>query len=1111
MSGTPANWGGTTPTGTDTARWNAASYTNAPSANANMPIGQLLFDAGNTAGVTFGTGANTLTLNGLGSPLVGIDMVSGSGAVNTGSAKFALGASQIWQNNSSSLLSGAGTINLGTFALTVDGTGNITRTGIISNGSIIKNGTGTLSINAANTFAGGLTINNGTVSGNNAASFGGAGGVISLGDTTASNTNNATLIAAHSNTVANNITVNAGSSGTLKISTNPGSSNQGPTFSGTVALNKDLTIDNQCIGGSATTIKLTNTITGTSSRTITLTSATNAIGTTYGTAITADNSASFAGNIVVQGGMLSFGNNSLGSGGAGSLQFTGNATLQWNGTNTQDISAKQLNPGSSSNTLTLNLLTNNVAFATTNGLTGSGTITKANTTGVLTLSAANNFSGIFNTGTTANGVVIGHSAALQSATVNQGVANAVNFGTGITAATFGALTGNFALALTNADTNPVALTVGGNGGNSTNTALISGAGSITQNGAGILQLGSGGAGTVVSTFSGGLNLLAGSLDYKGSATPGSDVQTGGGSLVGGHWGIGTVTLGNGTATDVTLTNSTGSGARTFSNNVVFAGDVTVGGPGPQSIIFNMFTDGATIIAGDALTTPNKITLTRTNELTINNAMSFFGEVQQSGGTYGITKLGTSTLTLGGGESVANTFSGDVTVTAGQVTLAKAANTDAIGGSLLINGGTVFVNASEQIPNTATISMSSGIFQLNGSGVGETVAGLTVTGGKLTGSGGSLPLVIAGAGVASISNNTLDGSGTTNFKLTTGTGGLILGDGGKSESTVTLNGNVAYTGTTTASQLKTVNLGGATRTFTVADVVANANDLTVTGVISNGGLTKAGAGTLLLSGANTYTDATTVNQGTLQVGVAGAIPNGSGKGNVVFDTAANTAIFDINGFDTTINGLTQASASTTNKVVNNAVGTSKTMTVGGNDATSTFAGIIADNTGTGGTLALAKTGTGTLTLSGANTYTGATTVNGGTLKVTGSIKSIADVNVLAAATLRLESGTSPALGLGAGGVDIVNNGFLEIASTQAVGDISGGTGSKTTVSGTSTSLTANSIVQDTLDIGAGCSVTIREAAVLPGAGGAGASPVPEPGTWVLIGVGLLSLLAFRRRR
>src|SRR5262249_54017221 len=58
-----------------------------------------------------------------------------------------------------------------------------------------------------------------------------------------------------------------------------------------------------------------------------------------------------------------------------------------------------------------------------------------------------------------------------------------------------------------------------------------------------------------------------------------------------------------------------------------------------------------------------------------------------------------------------------------------------------------------------------------------------------------------------------------------------------------------------------------------------------------------------------------------------------------------------------------------------------LTVGRNNLSKTFSGIIQDGGSSGGTgSALTKVGTGKLTLSGANTYTGGTTVNAGTLLV-----------------------------------------------------------------------------------------------------------------------------------
>ncbi len=132
------------------------------------------------------------------------------------------------------------------------------------------------------------------------------------------------------------------------------------------------------------------------------------------------------------------------------------------------------------------------------------------------------------------------------------------------------------------------------------------------------------------------------------------------------------------------------------------------------------------------------------------------------------------------------------------------------------------------------------------------------------------------------------------------------------------------------------------------------------------LTVSGGGTVQLSAANVYSGNTTVSTGTLQLGANGAIPDGAGNGNV-----ALTGTLDLNGFSDTINGLSGAGT------VNNSAAGTPTLTVGGNDQSSTFSGTI---TNTAGTLALAKTGAGTLTLSGTNGYSGATTINGGMLQI-----------------------------------------------------------------------------------------------------------------------------------
>jgi autotransporter-associated beta strand protein len=106
------------------------------------------------------------------------------------------------------------------------------------------------------------------------------------------------------------------------------------------------------------------------------------------------------------------------------------------------------------------------------------------------------------------------------------------------------------------------------------------------------------------------------------------------------------------------------------------------------------------------------------------------------------------------------------------------------------------------------------------------------------------------------------------------------------------------------------------------------------------LTKSGDGALVLSGANTYTGATTNNQGTLALG----------------------------------NGGTGGSLSTNSTIVNNGnltVNQSDTVTQGADFSGSAI-------TGSG---SLTKIGSGTLTLSATNTYTGATSVSNGVLKLT----------------------------------------------------------------------------------------------------------------------------------
>ena len=131
-----------------------------------------------------------------------------------------------------------------------------------------------------------------------------------------------------------------------------------------------------------------------------------------------------------------------------------------------------------------------------------------------------------------------------------------------------------------------------------------------------------------------------------------------------------------------------------------------------------------------------------------------------------------------------------------------------------------------------------------------------------------------------------------------------------------------------------------------------------------------------------------------------------------------------GYSDTINGLTGSGT------VDNSVSGTPTFTVGGNNVSSAFSGVIKN---TAGTLALVKTGTGALTLSGTDAYTGATTVSFGTLLVNGSIASSSGVSVASGATLG-GSGSVPTIS-GAGLVSVGNSpGILTAPSVTTSGGV-----------------------------------------------------------------------------
>jgi autotransporter-associated beta strand protein len=221
-------------------------------------------------------------------------------------------------------------------------------------------------------------------------------------------------------------------------------------------------------------------------------------------------------------------------------------------------------------------------------------------------------------------------------------------------------------------------------------------------------------------------------------------------------------------------------------------------------------------------------------------------------------------------------------------------------------------------------------------------------------------------------------------------GAFSGTGG----TVVNNG----TGTNVTLTIGTANAPGGDFQGVIADHTSG------TGTVA---LTKAGNSTVTLSGTNSYSGKTTVNGGVLLVGSGENIPNAS---VVEINSGAK---LNVQAFAETIAGLA-STVGDLNVVQNLETGSSGAGTLAIDTAGSdfTFTGIIRDNFGGTGTLALVKSGAGTQTLKCTNglgpgtsmSFSGGATVNGGTLLLSGNgngkvITSFAsDVNLTAASSI-----------------------------------------------------------------------------------------------------------------
>lgn len=367
---------------------------------------------------------------------------------------------------------------------------------LVQNGGIIKEGAGIMFLSNAgtgpvtNTYAGGTTINGGTLQIDADSSLGNSSGVN---------------------------TINAG---TLEVTQ-------------TISTSRNFTLGNAASG-----IAVDNSKNFSVFGNLTGAGALNKLG--FGTLILVGTNA-YLGGTKINAGNLSF---AIGGLAAGTITFTGNATLLWsnfNGTNTTDITSGSyslaINNGA---TATFNTSGNNITFASSFGGTGSGAVTKSGL-GTLNITAANSYTGGTN--------------------ISQGTLSFVNGGLGsVGAITF---TGTSTLQWNGSNTQDISSRLALSNGvtasldtNGNNVSFASAIGGTSSTGTTIQKTGSGTLATsFTSTFLGAITVSAGTLQVtpvSGTAVANAKSITVTGTNLLGTASVATL-AGSGTVGSATLT------------------------------------------------------------------------------------------------------------------------------------------------------------------------------------------------------------------------------------------------------------------------------------------------------------------------------------------------------------------------------------------------------------------------------------------------------------------------------------------------------------------------------------------------------------------------------
>ncbi len=868
-----------------------------------------------------------------------------------------------------------GNVTLGDKTLTI-GSDNSTTTynGVISgNGSIVKTGTGTLTLSSTNTYSGGTTI-----TGSGAINI---SGDLNLGSASAPiNLNNGILI-----------------------------------ISGSFSTARDITLTNQGTIDTAEILACSGSLTGTG----------GVIKQGSGIFRLDGINNNYSGTTIVNSGIFRAGAlNALSS--YSGIELSSGTILDLNGycNVIGNLSGSgSLNLGGE----TLTLGGNHLSAEFAGEINGDGGIIKRGR-GVLTFSGSNYYNGTTNI----------YGGGLKAGSLNAFSPNStigLSKGTVLDLNGYSTVIGNLCGG-GNVSLGDATLTVGGNQQAATFAGAIDGSGGITKIGAGCLKLSGLNAYSGMTVINEG-TLAAGSIN---TFSPLSEVNLSnasdailnlsgfnntianlsGGGILGGNvcLGSGTLTFGDSNITGY-LGAISGSGGITkqglgtvilYGSNNTYNGITTINNGAIQAGGVNVFAKGSeVVIASGAL-------------LELNDYSNTIGNLSGNGHL----SLSEGTLTLGNSDS--RSYSGSISGKGGIIkegsgifTLTGTNNT--YSGTTTINGGVLRVGGEGAFSSSSSLLINpNGIFELNH--YNTTVANLS--------GAGSVSLDAASLTLGNAGNSTFSGTFFGSGQVVKqGTGTLILSgiNNTYSGATVINEGTILSNRANSFSPNSAVVLGNA-------DGVAldlGSNDNTVLS-ISGGGEVLLGAGTLTLGdGTNTIYSGTIssinyagglrkIGTGTLSVagfnnsyGGLTRIDNGSLQALTTNSFSPNSAVSISSGGYLDLNNYDNAIASLSGDAGSFVTLGSATLTTGGNNSSTTYAGVIS---GSGG---IVKAGEGVLTLTGDSTYTGTTEVLGG-----GIIAITSDTNLGNTSQINLNNGTLAATGSDftlTTNVNIINSGTI----------------------------------------------------------------------------------------